>query len=151
LKETEPVPKEVAEVEHVERRRVTAKHPGEVWHIDLTTVPTAAGFWVPWLPFALPQSWPFCWWVAVVVDHFSRAVVGLAVFFGRPTSQEIQKSLDLAVRRGGHRPDTSSPTRVGSFGAIPSDDGVVTGLFVPGSVPSESMEASPLSSGSYTP
>jgi transposase InsO family protein len=104
LKETEPVPEEAAEIVSVETRHVTAKSPGEIWHIDLTTVPTAAGFWVPWLPFALPQSWPFCWWVAVVVDHFSRAVVGFVVFFRRPTSREIQKSLDLAVRRVGHPP-----------------------------------------------
>jgi putative transposase len=103
LKETEPVPEEAVEIMRVERR-VTAKCPGEVWHIDLTTIPTAAGFWVPWLPFPLPQSWPFCWWVAVVVDHFSRALVGFAVFSRRPTSEHVQSSLDLAVRRVGHPP-----------------------------------------------
>ena len=58
----------------VETRVVTAKAPDEIWHVDLTTVPTAAGFWVPWVPFTWPQVWPFCWWVAVVIDHFSRAV-----------------------------------------------------------------------------
>lgn len=36
-------------------RVVTAQRPNHVWHIDLTTVPTSRGFWVPWLPFALPQ------------------------------------------------------------------------------------------------
>ena len=35
--------------------RVTAKCPNHVWHVDLTTVPTTAGFWASWLPFALPQ------------------------------------------------------------------------------------------------
>jgi transposase InsO family protein len=108
LKETEPVPEEaasaLAEFDVVETRIVHAKHPNDVWNIDLTTVPSTAGFWVPWLPFSLPQSWPFCWWVAVVVDHFSRAVVGLAVFLGRPTSAEIQRSLGRAVRRAGHPP-----------------------------------------------
>ena len=54
-------------------RVVTAKYPNHVWHVDLTAVPTGLGYWCPWLPFALPQYWPFCWWVAVVVDHFSRA------------------------------------------------------------------------------
>ena len=29
-------------------RAVRAKRPGDVWHVDLTTVPTAGGFWVPW-------------------------------------------------------------------------------------------------------
>ncbi len=40
-------------------RVVTAKRPDHVWHVDLTTVPIGGGFWCSWLPFALPQSWPF--------------------------------------------------------------------------------------------
>jgi len=42
-------------------RIVTAKRPNHVWHVDLTAVSTSMGFWAPWLPFALPQHWPFCW------------------------------------------------------------------------------------------
>jgi putative transposase len=105
LKDTGPVPEDVAgALDVIERRHVTAKRPGDVWHVDLTVVPTGAGFWVPWLPFALPQSWPFCWWVAVIVDHFSRAVVGFAVFFGSPTAQEVQRFLDRTVSRAGRPP-----------------------------------------------
>jgi hypothetical protein len=80
LKETGPVPEEAATLEVIEPRVVTARRPGDVWHVDLTTVPTGSGFWVPWVPFTLPQSWPFCWWVAVVLDHFSRVLVGFALF-----------------------------------------------------------------------
>jgi hypothetical protein len=54
-------------------RVVTTTRPNHVWHADLTAVPTSADFWAPWLPFALPQCWPFCWWVAVVIDHNSDA------------------------------------------------------------------------------
>jgi len=100
--QTEPVPEEAAasgEIGILETRPVTALHPDEIRHIDLTTVPTAAGFWVPWLPFTWPQAWPFCWWVAAVVDHFSRAVVGFAVFFRLPTSLGFQRSLGLAIQR----------------------------------------------------
>jgi putative transposase len=104
LKEPEPIPEEAVTLEVVETRGVTARHPGDVWHIDLTTVPTGSGFWVPWVPFALPQSWPFCWWVAVVIDHFSRAVVGFAVFRDRPTSGDIQRFLDGAIRNAGCAP-----------------------------------------------
>lgn len=105
LKDTEPVLEDVAgALEVIETRHVTTKYPGDVWHVDLTVVPTGAGFWVPWLPFALPQSWPFCWWVAVVVDHFSRSVVGLAVFFGPPTASEMQRSLSRAIHRVGNPP-----------------------------------------------
>ena len=56
--------------EVADARTVTAKRPNHVWHVDLTTVPTGRGFWTAWLPFSVPQCWPFCWWVAVVVDHF---------------------------------------------------------------------------------
>ncbi len=46
---------------------ITTAAPNEVWHVDLTTVPTqAAGFWTSWTPFATPPCWPFCWWVAVL-------------------------------------------------------------------------------------
>ena len=31
------------------------------------------------MPFALPQCWPFSWWLAVVMDHYSRRVMGFAV------------------------------------------------------------------------
>jgi transposase InsO family protein len=101
LKEPESIPGETATLEVIETRVVTAKHPGDVWHIDLTTVPTGSGFWVPWVPFALPQSWPFCWWVGVVVDHYSRAVVGFALFQDHPTSGDIQKFLGGAIRHAG--------------------------------------------------
>jgi len=40
-------------------RIVTAKRPNHVWHCDLTAVPTSLGFWTSWLPFSLPQRWPF--------------------------------------------------------------------------------------------
>src|SRR5262249_35301915 len=39
--------------------RVTAKHTNHIWHVDLTTVPTSAGHWASWLPFALPMCWAF--------------------------------------------------------------------------------------------
>jgi hypothetical protein len=91
------------EVSAVSRRRVVAKYPGHTLHVDLTTVPTRAGFWVPWLPFSVPQVWPFCplplslgatagtWLGPRVVSEASR--VGAAV--GRTDQEEPQ----LARRR----------------------------------------------------
>jgi transposase InsO family protein len=76
---------------------VAAKHPNHVWHVDLTAVPTAVGFWAPWLPFALPQCWPFCWWVAVVIDHYSRRAMGFAICRNNPTSVSIQSFLESAI------------------------------------------------------
>jgi transposase InsO family protein len=80
------------------RRRVVARYPGHTLHVDLTTVPTRAGFWVPWFPFALPQRWPFCCWVAVALDQVSRVLVGFAVFSQSPSSTQIQSFLDRAIR-----------------------------------------------------
>jgi putative transposase len=74
-------------------RVVRAKRPNHVWHVDLTAVPIGGGFWVPWLPFALPQCWPFCWWAAVVVDHFSRRVMGITTFYCQPSSQAVRAFL----------------------------------------------------------
>lgn len=104
LRETEPIPEDLACKLVTKPRRVMAKYPGDLWHVDLTTVPTNAGFWVPWLPYALAQSWPFCWWVAIVVDHVSRGVVGIAVFRSSPTSGDMQTVIGRAIQRAGRFP-----------------------------------------------
>jgi transposase InsO family protein len=76
---------------------VTAKYRNHVWQVDLTVAPTSVGFWVAWLPFSLPQVWPFCWWVACVVDHFSRRVVGFTVWTKEPTSRDVRTFLGQVV------------------------------------------------------
>jgi transposase InsO family protein len=78
-------------------RTVTAKRPNHVWHVDLTVVPTTAGFWAPWFPLSLPQVWPFCWWVACSVDHYSRLVLGFAVFKKQPSSAAVRAFLGRAI------------------------------------------------------
>ena len=78
-------------------RIVTAKWPNHVWHVDLTVVPTTAGFWASWFPLSLPQVWPFCWWVACAVDHYSRLVLGFAVFKKQPTSAAVRAFLGRAI------------------------------------------------------
>ncbi len=85
-------------------RTVTARKPNDLWHVDLTTVPTALGFWTSWGPFALPQAWPFCWWLAVAFDHHSRRVMGCAVFPGQPTSAAVRGFLDGLFTRAGVKP-----------------------------------------------
>ena len=51
---------------------------GHTWNADLTAVPISGGFWTPWIPTAIAQRWPVCWWVLNVIDHFSRRAVGAA-------------------------------------------------------------------------
>ena len=80
---------------------VKAKKPNDVWQTDLTLVPTVAGFWTPWLPFSVSQAWPFCWWVACVVDHYSRRVMGFAIFSKEPKSIDVRSFLGRVVKRYG--------------------------------------------------
>lgn len=86
------------------KRVVTARHPGHVWHIDLTAVPTCLGFWIPWFPHAWTQYWPFCFWVAVVIDHFSRKAVMVRCFRTNPTALQVTDTLDLAITVEGVTP-----------------------------------------------
>jgi putative transposase len=105
LKTGKPPAKDAGKLEPpAPSRVVTAKHPNHVYHVDLTVVPTKAGFWVPWFPFCFLQVWPFCWWVAVVVDHFSRLVVGFAVFPKDPTSIDIRSFLGRVFHNAGQAP-----------------------------------------------
>jgi transposase InsO family protein len=85
------------------QRVVTAKYPNHVWHADLTTLPIG-GFWCPWLPLDLPQCWPFCWWLAIVVDHHSRRVMGFAVFVRQPTLCDVRAFLERTFAEQGVRP-----------------------------------------------
>jgi transcriptional regulator with XRE-family HTH domain len=94
---------------------VTAKSPDHVWHMDLTTVPVSSGLWASWLPFALPQRWPFCWWVVVLVDHFSRRVAGLGVFAEPPDCRGVCGFLGQVVRRAGTAPKYIVCDRDGIF------------------------------------
>jgi transposase InsO family protein len=75
-----PEPFQASQVREPRGRTVIANSPHHVWSVDLTVVPAAAGFWLPGWPRAVAQVWPFCWWVGVVLDNFSRRVLGFAVF-----------------------------------------------------------------------
>jgi transposase InsO family protein len=86
------------------RRRAVARGPGDVWHTDLTAVPFRSGFWVPWFPSMLPQRWPFCWWVAVVVDQMSRRLIAFEAYRSLPPSEQIQTLLQRALREQGFAP-----------------------------------------------
>ena len=90
--------------EKLEPKKIKSKHPNHTWTVDLTAVPISGGFWTSWFPNSLPQYWPYCYWVAVVVDHFSRRAVGFALFKDPPTSMEVTEALDKAIERTGKAP-----------------------------------------------
>lgn len=85
-------------------KRIVSRHPGHTWLVDLTAMPISSGFWTSWIPNALPQYWPFCFWIAIILDHFSRKVVGFAVFRKNPKSGEITDMLGKVARRTGKSP-----------------------------------------------
>jgi len=85
-------------------KAIKSRHPDHIWTLDLTVVPTSSGFWTSWLPNSFPQCWPFCYWVAVIVDHFSRKSVGFALFRKQPTSEDVTTVLDNAVEKAGKAP-----------------------------------------------
>lgn len=80
-------------------KRTYARYPNHIWNIDLTVVPTSGGFWISWPPFTVPQVWPFCWWLACVLDQYSRCVVGFALFKKQPTAVQIRDFLKRVNRK----------------------------------------------------
>jgi hypothetical protein len=85
------------------RRQVAAHYPGHMINIDLTAVPTLMGLFTMLPPHALPQVWPFVWWVAFAVDHFSRRSLGCALFKKAPKSLQVRRFLGRALGRAGAR------------------------------------------------
>ncbi len=80
---------------------IVAKRPGHVWNCDLTACPIVGGFWVDWLPKCIRQSWPFAWWLLVVVDHYSRRIVCIRVYSRQPTAVQVCDGLSAAASEHG--------------------------------------------------
>jgi len=99
-----PRPPAPRPVQGMAPRVITARRPNDLWHVDLTTVPTALGFWTSWSPYALPQVWPFCWWVSVAVNHCSRRVMGFAVFPRQPSANAVRGFMERLFQTAGHQP-----------------------------------------------
>jgi transposase InsO family protein len=85
-------------------RKIIAQYPHHVWHLDLTVVPTHLGFWVPWFPFSCLQCWPFAYFVAALVDHFSRKAITSKAFEKLPSSGDITDWLDVIIQSVGQSP-----------------------------------------------
>jgi transposase InsO family protein len=94
----------------VERMAILELKAARAWSLTqaaeafLVTASILGGFWTSWLPFALPQCWPFCWWVAVVLDHYSRRMMGFAVFARQPTSVQVRALLARTIHLAGRAP-----------------------------------------------
>jgi len=103
------------EATKVSGRTVIANYPNHVYGVDLTVVVTMAGFWTMLSPFAWLQRWPFCYWVAVAIDHFSRRVIGFAVFLKPPSTADVNAFLGRAIRTTGKKPKYFITDQGGQF------------------------------------
>ena len=104
LLQAPPQPKPGPQADRTKPRVVTAKRPNHVWHADLSVVPITSGFWTTWMPNALQQCWPFCWWIAVVVDQYSRRMMGTGTFRRQPTSEQVRTFLGRTIHAAGAAP-----------------------------------------------
>ncbi len=96
-------------------RPVVSKYPNHVWLVDLSVVPTSAGFWAAWIPWALPQVWPFSWWIGCVIDHFSRRVMGFVLFREEPNSEQVRAFLGRTISRVKAKPKYIISDKGGQF------------------------------------
>ena len=85
-------------------RVVTARYPHHLWHVDLSLLPRVSGWWVSWVPHSLKQAWPFCFWIGVVLDHFSRSVVAWRLYLSQPSARQVCSLLEKAHRNAGLAP-----------------------------------------------
>ena len=89
------------------KRVVTAKRINHVWHVDLTLVPTQLGLWTSWLPFSLPQCWPFGYARTSAVPATSLMPTSYGRFFDRgaknrppwPSSKRVPKASPASPRK----------------------------------------------------
>ena len=115
-----PAPESTPEVKTTaedkpEPKSIKADRPDHVWGIDFTLVPLIGGFRVPWLPFSLPQRFPFCYWVMAVKDHYSRTVHKLAAFKQQPSSEQTCAVLTKLITTMGRAPRHIVTDRGGQF------------------------------------
>lgn len=104
LKEKPAPQATAAQAPELRQRIVTSKYPNHVWLADLTTLAIGSGFWASWLPFSLPQCWPFCWWIGLVMDHYSRRIMGITLFCRQPTSEAVRAFLGRIIHTAKAQP-----------------------------------------------
>ncbi len=104
ISEPAPDPLLPDQKQHSVQKKIISKYPNHIWLVDMTLIPTSKGFWASWFPFSFVQCWPFCYWVAVAVDHFSRTCIGYSVFKKQPSSEDITAFLSRTIKSSQTKP-----------------------------------------------
>ena len=102
--ETPPENPSTDDAEKPKQNEVKTFYANHVWSGDLTETSTSNGFWCPWTPFAVPQQFPYCWSLYIVIDHFSRRIMGFAIFKTQPTADDICQAMDRICAENGVKP-----------------------------------------------
>lgn len=93
---------------------ITARKPNDLWHVDLTTVPIALGFWIPWLPSLFLKPGPSAGGSQLRLTTARGASWGSRSSAASPSRLPFAASLSASSTEWASGPDISSPTRVGS-------------------------------------
>ncbi len=97
-------PKFVAQPESPPGPTVQAWYANHIWSVDLTVVSSSDGLWTPWPPNALTRIHPYSWFVLVVIDHFSRRIMGFEVFEQQPTASQVASAMERIRTKNGVKP-----------------------------------------------
>ena len=87
-----------------ESPKIKAWYSNHVWLVDLTVVLSTDGLWTPWPPNALTQVHPYSWYVMLVIDHFSRRIMGFDVFEQNPTAAQVEAAMLRIFEANGVKP-----------------------------------------------
>lgn len=100
----EATPEVTATKPAAKSKRIKSKRPNHIWLMGMTVVPILSGMWTAWLPFALPQVRPFCYWLCVLMDHKSRKVLEVHSFLKQPNARDVNQVLTATIQSCGCAP-----------------------------------------------
>jgi transposase InsO family protein/DNA-binding transcriptional regulator YiaG len=83
---------------------IQAWYPNHVLSVDLTVVSSCDGLWTPWVPNALPQVQPYAWYVMIVIDHYSRRLMGFDVLKQAPTAAQVASAMERICMENNVKP-----------------------------------------------
>ncbi|HBT75363.1 MAG TPA: hypothetical protein DEB39_00215 [Planctomycetaceae bacterium] len=67
-------------------------------------MPSTDGLWTPWAPNALTQIHPYSWYILIVIDHYSRRIMGFDVFERQPTANQVISTMQRICTENGVKP-----------------------------------------------
>jgi len=119
LKSEDPINPEDLEVseEEPESKSISSEYPDHVWSLDLTAVPTFGGFWTSLIPNSLAQVCPYCWWILVIINHFSRNADVVSLYNEFRSHEYLGSRTPMEVYN--HSPPSAPPLKLVHTSEVP--------------------------------